>query len=230
MGRLAHLKVTLPRLLDTGLSVMLVDYSCPDHAADWAESEHRQATGPGALLHVLRVTGKGRFEKPKAYNLAAEAASKLGAEHLFFLDADTIVKPELGSWVRIHATGKQFCIFEPYAKKRDLYGALLVPTRPFLAVKGYDENFSGWGMEDMDMRLRLALKAKLPFELIPATLADSIPHSAELRTQHYGQKDLRASSARNFELLRANVRRWTGKDITQLTNEDNLSTLIKLWR
>ncbi len=227
-SRLDHLKLSLPRFLATGLSCIVVDYDCPEHSGDWATSSYPDAIKSGNL-HVHRVEKRERFCKPTAYNLGMRSALALGASHVFFVDADTLVEPELGAWCGDHASETLFQVFELKPNKRDLYGGLLAPLRQLVACKGYDESFLGWGFEDKDMRLRLALQQKMKWEFIPANLATSIPHDDELRTRHYTIKDIRASSVGNLERMRRNVRRWTGQDIMELSNDTGLRQLIEMW-
>jgi hypothetical protein len=218
MGRLAHLKLSLPELLKCPVRVVVVDYSCPDCCGDWVEQEYPD-TKPGIFVfesggQVCRVEGRKRFNKSRAHNAGARFAIDHNAEFLCFIDCDTIVKaPQFGQWCKHNAKVGRFSVFEPVITKKDLYGTLLVSTEDYLRAGKYDETYDDWGMEDMDMRLRLRLKCDIPYSLIPTTLAKPITHGDSLRTRFYAQKDKQVSASRNFAKLRKNVRAWTGTDL-----------------
>jgi hypothetical protein len=218
MGRLAHLKRSLPQLVRCGLRVVVVDYSCPDSCGAWVAANFRDSS---PAVHVCPVPGKRRFSKPKAHNAGANFAAKLGAEHLCFIDCDTVVQaPQFGEWCREHAQRGRFHFFEPLKKKADLFGCLLVSVEDYAHAGGYDETFLDWGMEDLDMRLRLRLKADIPYDLIPERLATPIAHSDLARTRFYVEKETRRSSWRNLQRVRRNVRKWTGRDFYELPAGD----------
>ena len=119
MGRLTHLKQSLPPMLGAGLSVVLVDYSCPDGCGAWAHTDHYDAIASGHLFLEL-VAGKRRFSKSGAFNVGARAAVAAGAAHLCFIDCDTLVTPQFGAWCREHATVGTFHVFQPTVAKKDL--------------------------------------------------------------------------------------------------------------
>jgi len=215
MGRLGHLQRSLPRVLDAGLSCVVVDYSCPQHSGAWAEQHHAKALKSGQLA-VRRIHRRAIFSKSTAHNLGAELALSLKAEHVCFMDADTLVEQRFGKWCLEHAAGGRFHVFEPNIPKRDLFGTLLVSAEDYARSGGYDEGFRDWGMEDLDMRLKLRLKLKLDFGLIPVHLARPLKHSNALRTQFYTERDTEHSNRRNLSRVREHVRQWTGYDLRDL--------------
>lgn len=218
MGRLAHLRISLPLLLQhTPMHVVVVDYSCPDRCAWWA---HGAYPPPDSRVSVVSSGYREVFNKPEALNLGLRHAAERGDEWLCVLDADTLVTPALWGWLSAHVQPGQFYFFEGYKPRQDLTGLLVVHARDYLESGGYDENFAGWGAEDFDMRCRLRFKLGLPFEEIPCGLADSIPHGDEDRTQHYRVKDKRRSHVANQHRLIANVRRWTGSHILDLDRDE----------
>jgi hypothetical protein len=219
-GRLEHLKQSLPRILESGLHCVLVDWACPDKCGDWARANFPKLLDSGQL-QIVRITACDVFRKSEALNLGAEAAITMyGAVQLCFLDADTLIEPGFTPWAREHSREGCFGVFESAGSKRDLYGVLLVSTRDFLASGGYCETFVGWGMEDVEMRLRLRLKCRVPYEYIPAALANPIQHDDSVRTRFYAEKDKHKSERSNLALLRRNVKRWTGKDLMEIPAQD----------
>jgi hypothetical protein len=208
MGRLAHLQDSLPAFPKP---CVVVDYSCPDKSGDWAEAQ-------GAT--VVRVHHEEHFHKTRALNLGARRAIELGATRLAFLDADTLVQPSFEEF----ASKKASCLIAPPGHP-PLVGVLVVPTEDFLRVGGYDENYQGWGCEDLDMRLRLYLEGSV-FENIPAVFLSSIPHGNDLRTQHYAVKNHMISRATNAIRMEKAIRSLTGKSPAEL--DDTAKRLMRV--
>jgi hypothetical protein len=227
MGRLAHLKRTLPLLLDAGLRVVLVDYSCPDRCGDWAKQAEVDALSAGSLA-IARVLDQRVFHKAQAHNLGAAAAIALGAEYLCFIDADTLVTHGFADWCREHATEGRFGIVKPTPSSGDLTGILLVSAKDVEKLGGFDESFVGYGMEDVELRVRYRIVGGLEYDLMPSALVSSIPHGNELRMRHYVLKDRRTAVSANFRRLSALVERWTGEKLGQLHRPD-LTPLLGIY-
>lgn len=236
MGRKSHVQVSAkalledPRMDGENNHFVFVDYFCSEDTGTWVEQTF------GERAHVLRIgkhmqTPKGRmpiFNKPIAQNSGAIEALKLGAQYYVFLDADTIVSPQLLDYVFRFASMDQFMIFEPNPRWRDLTGFLVVHHRPFIKVGGFNKDFKGWGAEDLEMRIHLYLEGLAPrhqtklvfknpqkytmkWTEIPGQLAQSIPHADDARVANYEEKDKDASHDLNLNLLCSNVLNWTGK-------------------
>ena len=243
MGRKAHVMQSSQTLLyDSridGLNnhYVLVDFFCPEKTADWAEKTY------GDRVQAIRVADKVTnyadkelvFNKPTALNFGAHyAITKLNANFLVFFDSDTLITSDLLSYIFSNASTDRFMIFKPdQGNKRDLTGFLVVHKRPFVKVDGYDNEFIGWGAEDLDIRLRLyfqgiaplhdpraALKDPSRFAMgwdeLPLHLANSIPHDDSKRVEHYTEKDKDLSHTRNLDLLCSNLFNRLGKHPLQL--------------
>lgn len=134
MGRLAHLRQTLPRIAgQPDVECVVVDYSCPDRAGDWVEANFPQ----------VRV-GRRRSEVPGAR--AVEQRLSLDADDapwLAFFDADVLIDP--GFSATILPTLKPGHYFCPHPMTTQTFGALVVQRGDFDAMGGYDETFAGWG-------------------------------------------------------------------------------------
>jgi len=206
-------------MLDAGLSVVLVDYSCPDACGDWAERHEPDAVQSG-MLRVVRVQGKRSFHKTVAQNVGSALAVAVGCRYICFLDADTLVTAGFADWCRAHAAEGRFAIVEPGPDTGGLTGVLLVSSSDLLRLGGHDESFVGYGKEDIEIRLRYRLVGALEYDLVPNRLLDSIGHTDELRTRHYAIKDMRRSDRANFDRLRRCVREWTGKNLLELDRPD----------
>jgi glycosyltransferase involved in cell wall biosynthesis len=81
-GRLAALKHTLPLMLRVNAQVVVVDYDCPDGAADWIEANHPE-------VKVVRVCNNPSFNMADARNRGVEAADAVWVN---LIDADVMVE------------------------------------------------------------------------------------------------------------------------------------------
>lgn len=231
MGRLDHAKISVAQLMkclpEQGM-LFFVDFYCPDRSGEWVETNF----GPRSLVvstareAPLTDQRTPLFNKPVAQNIGAQAAIEAGAEFLVFLDADTLVTPQLVAFLLGNASRDRFMIFEPSLQWRDLTGFLVVHKSSFLKVSGFDEEFRGWGAEDLEMRVKLALRGATPLDKpkailsdlqyllrwteIPALLARSIPHTDDRRVLHYETKDKDLSHGLNLNRLCSNIYNWLG--------------------
>jgi hypothetical protein len=220
MGRLAHLKRSLPLVLEhTDLRVVVVDWSCPDGCGVWI-SNHLSPMIEAGRLTVVGETGHRVFNKPAALNFGLRYAAERWPGWLCVLDADTLVTPALGQWLNANVERGRFYFVEGYKPRQDLSGLLVMHSDDYEASGGYDESFAGWGGEDWDMRCRLYFKVGLPYVEIPCALADSIAHGDAERTRFYEVKNKHESHHANQWRIIENVRRWTGQDLRDMKREE----------
>lgn len=224
MGRLHQLKQSLPRLLDgkPGFAVV-VDYSCPDGCGDWIEEDPL----PYSRVSVVRSGYRARFHKAAALNLGLRYAARWGS-WLCVLDADTMLRDGFWPWLAAHVERGRFYFMAGTPGLADVSGILVMHSEDYLASGGYDERFVGWGLEDWDMRARLHLQLGLPYSTIPAELVGALQHSDEERTRHYGEEKL-VSYKRNWTLINANVREWTGRYLYELDARDVRPLFGGMW-
>lgn len=206
MGRLSHLMESLPTF---PRPVVMVDYSCPDQCGEWAASE-------AGYARVVMVPGETFFNRSKALNAGAEEAMRSGAEWLFFVDADVVVSPDLIPWLERRKDGRGFSIAPAGKENESLAGVLLTKSDDFLRAGRFEEAYDGWGVEDVDMRLRLRLIAGCEHDRIPDGLLVPIPHDDELRTRHYPIKNRWISRAVNARKLEQKIRDLTGRGPSEL--------------
>lgn len=190
-----------------------------EEATKWVRSlgSHR--------ARVVEVRNKPSFHKTAALNLACmEAihgdvipnAEDERVNRLLVLDADTKILDAVRfeDWyaqaIR-DATRFHVCLRKnAWHESWDVTGVVLMDVDHFLQSGGYDEQIRGWGCDDLEFRLRLALKLQLDWQDIPGGIFGSIRHSDGLRVQHYGEKDKNKSNARNARIMLRNVLSWTG--------------------
>ncbi len=176
-GRLAHLKQTLPRVVDQpGVSCVVVDYACPDNTADWVAANFPQVT-------VVRVADAAGFNAAHARNLGARAAD---SPWLAFFDADILWAAEFASTVIPGLQAGHYYRAQPVTPQT--WGSFICRREDFDAVGGYDEAFVGWGGEDDDLMARLALLGRIP-AAYSASLIEEIPHDDAARVRFHEIKD-----------------------------------------
>lgn len=171
-GRLAHLRQSLRGLMaQPQTEVIVVDYDCPDGAAEWVEKEWPAA-------RVVRVANAPVFNLARSRNAGAREAL---AQWLCFSDADNVLGADYAR--RVSA------LLEPGAFywNDNAPGHIVCARADFLAIEGYDEVLEGWGQEDMDFQLRLALLGRTR-RLLPPKLVTVIAHGNEERTRYYRNK------------------------------------------
>jgi N-terminal domain of galactosyltransferase len=177
MGRLNVLKQTLGPMLDQpGVSCVVVDYSCPEKAGDWAEAHHPAA-------RVVRVPGQSRFNASAARNAGARHAQ---ADWIGFVDSDVILSREFAATVMpMLATGGYYRAF---SSDRGLGGTFVCSTADFERVGGYDEVYPCWGEEDNDLYDALQFGG-LEARKLPESLLAHLAHGDEERTRYYPVND-----------------------------------------
>jgi hypothetical protein len=206
MGRLEHLKTTLPRVVGEFGRAVLVDWSCPERCGEWANAELR------GRVSVVNVPNQAYYQRARALNVGAKRAIELGASFLFFLDADSVIEPGLFAACTSDASPGFMLMVDPADEERlpGLSGILMVASTDFSLVGGYDEAFTGYGSEDMELRFRLAIFAGVRVLSLPPNLLGSIPHDDDSRTRHHELKTLLVAKRRNLGMLLERIERWVG--------------------
>jgi glycosyltransferase involved in cell wall biosynthesis len=185
-GRLANLKQSLPTFVcQPNTSCVVVDYDCPEEAADWVADAFPQ-------VRIVRVKGREHFEVARARNLGAEAAE---SPWLCFVDADVQLDARFADTVRpLLQTGRHF---RPQPRLTETWGTCICQRDEFRRVEGYDDVLQGWGCEDDDFYARLQILGNEPASF-PGELLKSIGHEPELRVVHYRVKNQWLSATANI--------------------------------
>jgi glycosyltransferase involved in cell wall biosynthesis len=195
-GRLAHLRQTLPQLLNQQcsckLQVLAVDYDDPDGSFDYCMNLAHPR------LSAIRVLDNaGLFNLSRARNCGANA---LPTDILCFVDADSLVHPDF-----VELATEPIRAGRAALTKRDFrdkyyttFGLCCVRTQTYHDVRGYDEAFEGWGPEDMDFYYRIGrISPVMHFQ--PWLYPETLSHSDMERTRFHKTKDRVASS---FEIAK----------------------------
>jgi glycosyltransferase involved in cell wall biosynthesis len=211
MGRLSFLQRTAPRVLaNSQVHYCLIDYSCPDHCGDWITNAFPEDIRRGRCV-VEHVPGQCFFNKCAAHNAGARRAVCEGAQYVCFLDADTLVDPDLFSWLIPRLVTGQFFIAALQPNDKDVHsltGLLVVSAADFAQSGGFDESFRGWGGEDIEMRLRLHVLHGLSFADVPLSFIRPLEHADLLRGVNYPDTDIHRSDQQNFVRIVKKLHVW----------------------
>lgn len=179
-GRLDNLKRTLPHFLrQKGAEVIVVDYDCPEGTAEFVCREYPAA-------HVVKVTGRPKFNTSHARNLGAAKAT---GKFLVFLDADVIVADNFVKYLDEHLKGHSFGLFGPPLTS-SMRGSCAVWREDFERIGGYDELLGGYHGEDLELYMRLRLIGSRETELPSSLVLEVIDQTTEER-ERYRDPDIK---------------------------------------
>ncbi len=203
MNKVGLLRQTLAALQkqdpgrDGGWEVVVVNDGSTDGTADFLAG---QTSWEQPLLRL--VSPPHNVGRACARNLGARAAQ---GRYLLFLDDDIVVPPGLvaahlqvleaqpGCGTIGYAVTEPDLVDGPHLHYLDTRGAARLPAGPapgrffvtqnaavpreaFLAVGGFDEDFSTYGFEDMEVAFRLENDADLRFQALPAPVPRHVHH------------------------------------------------------
>ena len=176
MGRLAHLRETMPTVAAQGRSSVLVDYSCPDRCGEWVEQNYPR-------VKVVRA-GPGPFQRG-----ACPQPRRCGGQRawLCFSDADIALDPSFSDVMLPRLRPGHFYLVDPYRDEQ--CGMFICSADDFARSGGFDVVFRGWGWEELDLYDRLRVLGMTEGG-IPGGLIRSIAHSDESRTRFYETKSI----------------------------------------
>jgi glycosyltransferase involved in cell wall biosynthesis len=224
-GRLDHLKQSLPRMAaQTGCECIVVDYECPDGAAQWVRESHPH-------VKTVEVRNVPRFNVARARNLGAKAATR---EWLAFLDADILIEPGFSSTLAgLLGHGRYF---RPAPLSRGTCGSVVCHRGDFFALAGYDETLEGYGGEDNDLYFRLNHfgRSRMSFD---AGLLRSIPHDDHLRSAHHEIAGIELNRLINasYNHIKYDLMRESGQNVLPAETRRAIyaevkMTLVENWR
>jgi len=150
-------------------------------------------------IKLVELKTKEKYAIGRAKNLGVAYASK-ESDIVIVSDADTILGMDyVKKWSSLTVHSKTFVTNRIQENKAQYpkrispevnYGNIVVSSKDFFDVKGYDESYTGWGGDDDDLFHRLKLKGLR--EINPHSLDDSsqysIIHSDELRFKYIASK------------------------------------------
>lgn len=206
MNKVALLERTLDALLeqDAGVQerweIVVVDDGSTDGTADYLKEKVAHHATDRPALHV--VAPGMNLGRARARNLGARNAT---GRWILFLDDDIVVPPGLpGAHLRVlrahpgcgtigYAVTAPEVFDAPHFHYIDTRGAArleagpaparffvtqnaAVPRREFLSIGGFDEEFSAYGFEDMEVAFRLEDETGTRFRVLPGPVPVHVHH------------------------------------------------------
>lgn len=216
-GRLNYLQQCLPSWLAQDclplieFSIYVVDYGCPDGAADWCvrQDEPRLTT-----VRVHRDTEF--FNLSRARNIGMRRAVDCGAEILAVVDADMQLPPHFLRQYAATMLQNQWELCKILAAGHSpespcFFGTCVVTSRMFNRVRGYDESLNDYGHEDTDFYWRCERTAPEQVGWLPSDLTH-LPGSEEDRVRFYREKNKWSSIEKNFAAIANRDREVNARD------------------
>jgi hypothetical protein len=173
-----------PMVDQPGSSCVVVDYSCPEGAGDWARANHPS-------VRVVRVAGRTFWHAAEARNIGMRHAD---APWVCFVDSDVVL--EAGFSAALLQTVKPGGFYRAWSTDRGLVGTFACARTDLERVGGYDEMYRCWGEEDFDLYEALEFSGVEPRPL-PSPLPRHLPHGNDQRTRFSPIPDLYLGHAIN---------------------------------
>lgn len=213
-GRLYHLKRTLPlnlasELKDLDVEFVILNYQSDDGLAEWIKATYPLELASGRLVHAYHSPAP-HFKMAHAKNLAHRLSS---GDILCNLDADNILPAGYASWLRTRFTKSDDIVISsrrvtPYgfAEERILrrllrlpvpkvgtHGRIAIRRKDFYRLGGYNESYSGWGGDDIDLLLRARQIGIKPVTTPSGVWGDVIEHGPDERIGNLSAEDRKVS-------------------------------------
>jgi predicted glycosyltransferase involved in capsule biosynthesis len=206
MGRLFHLRQTCPKNIEHASSYenaefVLLDYGSNDGLEAWVENEMSNHIKSGRLSYYKTKDSPKYFVASHAKNIAHRLAS---GDILCNLDSDILIPDGFCQYIESVFKAKPNSIIA--FDSEDLYGnhgcaGMVISRREhFYSVNGYDEEIRiGWGYDDMNFQFRCRMHNSLEL-FTPPKMCLSIPHSNEVRTMNFEDKDIQKTMKMSMDI------------------------------
>lgn len=162
-NRLHHLKQTLPQnIIDNAsygnIEFLVFDYNSSDGLEEWINNEMAESLHSG-ILKYFRTDVPQYFNRSHSRNVMFKLAS---GDIICNVDADNYTGVGFAAYINEKFTENSNIFLIPDTQKRfyfirDALGRFCARKQDFMAIKGYDEEMSGYGFEDDDLYSRLKL-------------------------------------------------------------------------
>jgi MoaA/NifB/PqqE/SkfB family radical SAM enzyme len=205
MGRLHHLKQTLPQNLawnadHPSLEFVLLDYNSPDNMGSWVQAELGDHLRSGRVVYY-RNDDAQFFSYSHSRNMAARLCR---GDIICNVDADNLTGPDFARYLDQQMRGNDLVVgcdvidgeFHSIPSDLGFTGRMAVRRKLFLDTGGYDEDMVAWGYEDMDLYNRLARRG-LRVAPMDRQFLSAVPHGDEDRIAYTKAKNIGRGPAPN---------------------------------
>ena len=193
MGRLEHLKQTLPQNLANNADYENVEFVILAYGDrktfNWVRANYAEEIESGTIK--LAFSKQDHFRMAHAKNMAHRLAS---GHVLVNLDADNIAGQGFADWldkqykkkpnsaVRPRTIGRSIHMLTGGGYDRGIWGRIAVPREIFKKTHGYNENYVGWGADDTNFFNRALANGAVKVPLLVKHFGNTLDHSNEMRT------------------------------------------------
>ena len=195
---------------------VVLDYGSEDGLGDWIKQNFSDEIASGRLRYA-RLDDAEHFKFAHAKNMAHRLAT---GDVLCNVDADNYIAPNFSRWLTKQFTKEPLTlvtlmpvtakiaferkVLDPLSgrtpPKACLGGRVALSRQAFDALGGYDENYSAYSGDDVNLTVRARELGMKFVALPPSQRGDSISHDNAERIEHLSSAD----KQRSLELLKAN--------------------------
>ena len=170
-------------------------------------------------VNIIRVENQKQFSLSKAYNLAIKHTT---GDEILKLDVDYMLNPYNDYFAQNKLTPGMFItgdhkigtLRDEHGFIRPLNGLIHIYKRDFNKVGGYNEDFQGYGYDDEDLYNRLTdINLNRKYLNNNPCCVFHIPHSSQLSTDNYENKNITQTSRRNYYKSNPTVKHKIDKKI-----------------
>lgn len=191
MGRVHHLKETLPQNMagnrprnGTDVEFVVLDYNSPDGLEEWIKTDPQMVDAmQSGFLRYGKNDDVTRFHMSHAKNQAVRLAT---GDVVCNVDADNFTGSHFAQYLDHIFTDHPDTVLNPsrrlkHAVGGGIWGRVAMTHSNFSILGGYDEKFSGWGGEEVDLVRRAKGLGLTNYFLNDEYRAGVIRHSNEER-------------------------------------------------
>jgi hypothetical protein len=189
MNRLRHIKKTLIKNIENNIDYpnvefVLLDYNSNDGLKDWVYKNCKDYLNKG-ILKYYRTEDPKYFHMSHAKNMAHNIST---GDILCNLDADNFTKRDFAFYLNFKFIENQNIIITNSwnscrDRLSDFGGRICISKDNFIKLNGYDENFIGWGYEDLDFKHR-AFEIGIKPTIIHSYFLKSLWHPDNMRDEN----------------------------------------------
>ncbi len=182
MNRLEHLQKTLEKnILDNffvnEIEFVILDYNSQDGLEEWVFQSMMKYIEMGILVYY-RTTEPVHYLRSHSRNMAFRLAS---GNIVCNLDADNYLGKGFAEFILKEFQNKKTIFYVSSLAKRDVVGRVCLNKLDFVAIRGYNEAFVGYGFEDVDLFGRLLDRGLKQCIFLQSEFYNAIVHSNEDR-------------------------------------------------
>ncbi len=159
MNRCHHLKETLKKNIKdnyslTDVEFILLDYNSSDNLEEWIKKEMYDYIRSGILVYY-RTTTPIYYHRSHSRNMAFRLSE---GNILCNLDADNFLGKGFALKMINEFSQSTNIFYTSNLSSNDIFGRVLMLSKDFFAIRGYNESLEGYGFEDVDLYMRLLNK------------------------------------------------------------------------